>query len=73
MWNEIRSGEPQSTSMPGRETNVLIQPQGQTWRALRVPSATVGGFLFAAALVVLAAFYLWRGPITVNAARRPDA
>ena len=50
----------------GRETNVLIQPQGQTWRALRVPVATVGGFLVAFALVVLAAFYLWRGPITVH-------
>ena len=26
---------PQFTSIPGRETNVLIQSQGQTWRALR--------------------------------------
>ena len=45
VWSEIRSGQPQYTSIPGRETNVLIQPQGQTWRALRVPLATVGGFL----------------------------
>jgi formate dehydrogenase subunit gamma len=62
VWSEIRSGQPQYTSIPGRETNVLIQPQGQTWRALRVPVATIGGFLFAAAIVVLALFYLWRGP-----------
>ncbi len=68
VWKEIRSGEKQYTSVPGRETNVLIQPQGQTWRAVRVPLATVGGFLFAAALVVLGAFYLWRGPITVRGA-----
>src|SRR5678815_47794 len=54
--------------IPGRETNVLIQPQGQTWRALRVPVATIGGFLFAAALLVLAGFYLWRGPIRVRGA-----
>ena len=53
MWKEIRSGLPQTTSLPGRETNVLIQPEGQTWRAARVPIATVGGFLFVAALVVL--------------------
>jgi formate dehydrogenase subunit gamma len=67
VWKEIRSGEKQYTSIVGRETNVLIQPQGQTWRALRVPVATAGGFLVALALVVLAAFYLWRGPITVHA------
>ena len=68
VWSEIRSGQPQFTSIPGRETNVLIQPQGQTWRAARVPLATGGGFLFAFALIVLAAFYLWRGPIKVHGA-----
>jgi len=66
VWKEIRSGEPQYTSIPGRETNVLIQPQGQTWRAARVPLATVGGFLFAAALLAIAVFYLWRGPIKMH-------
>ena len=45
-----------------------MQSQGQTWRALRVPLVTLGGFLFALALVVLGAFYLWRGPITVHGA-----
>jgi formate dehydrogenase subunit gamma len=67
LWSEIRSGEPQYTSIPGRETNILIQPQGQTWRAVRVPLATTGGFLFALTLVVLAVFYLWRGPIGLHA------
>src|SRR6185436_20857889 len=66
VWSEVRSGQPQYTSIPGRETNVLIQSAGQTWRAVRVPVATVGGFLFAFAIVVLAAFYLWRGPIRVR-------
>jgi formate dehydrogenase subunit gamma len=66
VWSEIRSGEPQSTVIRGRETSVLIQPEGQTWRAVRVPLATVGGFLVVFALVVLAAFYLWRGPIKVH-------
>jgi formate dehydrogenase subunit gamma len=68
VWSEVRSGQPQVTSIPGRETTVLIQSQGQTWRAVRVPIATIGGFLFAAALVVLAAFYWWRGPIRVHGA-----
>jgi formate dehydrogenase subunit gamma len=66
LWKEIRSGEAQYTSVPGREINILIQPQGQTWRAARVPLATVGGFLFAAALLALAIFYVWRGPIRVH-------
>jgi len=47
VWKEVRSGFPQVTSLPGRETNVLIQPQGQTWRAMRVPIATAGGILIA--------------------------
>jgi formate dehydrogenase subunit gamma len=68
VWSEIRSGQPQYTSIPGRETNVLIQATGQTWRAVRVPVATVGGFLFAFAIAVLAVFYLWRGPIRVRGA-----
>jgi formate dehydrogenase subunit gamma len=66
VWSEIRSGQPQYTSLPGRETNILIQPQGQTWRALRVPVSTGGGFLVAFALLLLATFYLWRGPIVVH-------
>ncbi len=66
VWNEVRTGQPQYTSIPGRETNILIQPQGQTWRAARVPLATAGGFLFAAALLALAVFYVWRGPITIH-------
>jgi formate dehydrogenase subunit gamma len=66
VWKEVRSGQGQSTSLPGRETNVLIQSEGQTWRALRVPIATIGGFVFVAALLAIAGFYLWRGPLRVK-------
>jgi formate dehydrogenase subunit gamma len=66
VWKEIRSGIPQSTSLPGRETNVLIQSEGQTWRAARVPTVTIGGFVFVAALLGMLAFYLWRGPIRLH-------
>jgi len=68
VWNEVRTGMPQYTSIPGRETNVLVQPQGQTWRAVRVPLATGGGFLFALTLLALAAFYVVRGPIRLHGA-----
>jgi formate dehydrogenase subunit gamma len=66
VWKEIRSGAPQVTTVRGRETNVLIQPEGQTWRAMRVPIATAGGFLFVGTLFALLAFYLFRGPIALH-------
>ena len=28
LWSEIRSGAPQTTTVTGRETAILIQPQG---------------------------------------------
>jgi formate dehydrogenase subunit gamma len=68
VWKEIRAGLPQVTTVRGRETDVLIQPQGQTWRAVRVPVATAGGFLFVFALLLLGTFYLWRGPIRLHGA-----
>ncbi len=66
VWKEVRSGLPQTTTVLGRETDVLIQPQGQTWRAARVPIATIGGFLFALAVLGLVAFYGIRGEMKVD-------
>ena len=66
VWSEVRSGAPMITTIRGRETNVLIQPEGQTWRAARVPLLTLGGVMFTMALVGLAAFYLMRGPMTAH-------
>ena len=69
VWDEVRSGGPQITTVRGRETNVLIQPEGQTWRALRVPILFWGGLLFALTVAGLAVFYLWRGEM--RAPKRP--
>ncbi len=66
VWNEIRTGQPQYTSIPGRETNVLVQPQGQTWRAVRTPIATFGGMLLAVVLLGLAGYFAWRGQIALH-------
>jgi formate dehydrogenase subunit gamma len=66
VWKEIRSGEPQITTVRGRETNVLIQPEGQTWRAMRVPIATAGGWLVALVWLALTGFYAWRGTIELH-------
>jgi formate dehydrogenase subunit gamma len=69
VWSEIRSGAPQVTTVKGRETNVLIQPEGQTWRAARVPILFWGGIIVALAVLGLAVFYLLRG--TMGAASKP--
>ena len=66
VWREIRSGEPQITTVTGREANTLIQSQGQTWRAARVPLVFGGGVLFALALAGLGGFYLWRGEMSAE-------
>jgi formate dehydrogenase subunit gamma len=71
VWSEVRSGAPQVTTVKGRETNVLIQPEGQTWRALRVPIVFWGGVLFALAVCGLAGFYMVRGAMA--APRKPGA
>jgi formate dehydrogenase subunit gamma len=69
VWKEVRSGAPQVTTVTGRETNVLVQPQGQTWRAAHATLISVGGALFALAVVGLAVFYMFRGPLTVESKR----
>jgi formate dehydrogenase subunit gamma len=65
-WGEVRSGDPGYTTVKGRETGVLVQTAGQTWREARVPIATIGGLLIGFVLLVLASFYAWRGSIPVH-------
>ena len=68
VWKEIRSGEKQYTSTVGRETNVLIQPQGQTWRALRDGQIAVyGGWALVVLFLVVLAFYMWKGTLQMHA------
>ncbi|HEV2978902.1 MAG TPA: formate dehydrogenase subunit gamma [Casimicrobiaceae bacterium] len=67
VWRDVRSGVPGVTQVRGRETNILIQPQGEAWRSLRAPLAFWGGILVALAILGLAAFYLIRGPLDLAA------
>jgi formate dehydrogenase subunit gamma len=66
VWREVRSGAPQTTTVVGRETNVLIQSRGETWRALRVPLIFWGGVLVAVGVLGLAVFYMLRGPLDLS-------
>jgi formate dehydrogenase subunit gamma len=70
MWRDVRSGDPdenQTTQVRGRETNVLVQTQGEIWRRVRNgPIIVFGGALLIFAIAVLAAFFMWKGPIKVH-------
>jgi formate dehydrogenase subunit gamma len=68
LWRDVREGTNpyQTTQVRGVETNVLVQPSGQSWRQLRPPIALAGGLLIAAAMLAVFGFYWWRGPIGVH-------
>jgi formate dehydrogenase subunit gamma len=79
VWREVRSGQPNYTSMPGRESGVLIQPQarfpgqenmstaGEAWRAFRNgPITFYGGWLLVLVTLGIAAFYFSRGPLMLH-------
>jgi formate dehydrogenase subunit gamma len=67
-WDEVRGGENpnQVTQIRGIETNVLVQSRGETWRQLRPWMSLVGGAIIALALLGLAGYYIWRGPIGLH-------
>jgi formate dehydrogenase subunit gamma len=70
IWDEVRSGRPQVTQVRGRETNVLVQPEGETWRALRNGQLSVyGGWGLVLILLAITAFYLWKGAIPLHSPR----
>jgi formate dehydrogenase subunit gamma len=66
-WREVRAGKEEYTSVKGRETGVLIQTEGQTWRKLRNgPITFYGGWLVVLMLIALGVFYKWRGPMGLH-------
>ena len=67
VWNEVRSGAPQTTTVRGRETNVLIQSGGQTWRSLRDGQIVVyGGWALVVLFLVIAGFYAVKGTMHLH-------
>jgi formate dehydrogenase subunit gamma len=79
VYNQVQSGAPGYTSITGRETNVLIQPQarfpgqgqsttaGEAWRQFRNgPVTFFGGWLVLLALIAIAALYFAKGPVKLH-------
>ena len=81
VWRAVRSGDTKNTytSIPGRETDVLVQPQarfpgqsgmttaGEAWRKFRNgPITFYGGWLVVLVCAVIAAIYFTKGPIKTH-------
>ena len=67
MWRSVRSGGEHSTQVIGRETGVLIQSAGETWRQIRNgPVTLIGGLLLILVPIVIGAFYGWSGPLKLH-------
>jgi formate dehydrogenase subunit gamma len=68
-WRDVRSGKEEYTSVKGRETGVLMQNYGETWRQLKNGWVTpIAGWLIAGVVIAIGAFYRWRGSIKVHGA-----
>src|SRR6195256_477950 len=69
VWREVRSGKEEYTSIKGRETGVLVQTYGETWRQLKNGWITpIVGWAIAAVVLVIGLFYRWKGSIKVHGA-----
>ncbi|HSA88494.1 MAG TPA: formate dehydrogenase subunit gamma [Burkholderiales bacterium] len=68
VWRQVREeAKEHYTSIKGRETGVLVQSAGDTWRRIRNGPVTFwGGWLVIAVVAVIAALYSTRGPIKLH-------
>lgn len=66
-WREVRSGEAGVSQVQGRETGVLIQNEGQSWREMRNGPLTQGsGWLLAVVFIAVVVFYAIKGGIPLH-------
>jgi len=68
VWREVRKeGQEHNTTVKGRETGVLVQSAGDTWRRLRNgPVTFYGGWLVVIVCLIIGAIYFSKGPIRTH-------
>lgn len=67
LWRRVRRGVTGTVSIPDKKAAVLVQSEGDEWRALRNgPVSTYGWWAMAAMLGVIAVFFLFRGRIRID-------
>ena len=68
VWRDVRKeGQANTTTVQGRETGVLVQSAGDTWRRIRNgPVTFYGGWLIVVVCLIISALYFGRGPIKLH-------
>jgi formate dehydrogenase subunit gamma len=68
VWGQVRKeGQEHYTSIKGRETGVLVQSAGETWRQIRNgPVTFYGGWLVVIVGLAILAFYFAKGPVKLH-------
>ena len=73
LWRYVRTGNAGSTQMKGELSAVMIQSEGDNWRAFRNgPLSVYGAYGLAGIISLLVVFYLVRGRITIDAGPSED-
>jgi len=68
VWRDVRKeGQQHTTTVQGRETGVLVQSAGETWRQIRNgPVTFYGGWLVVIVTLIVAAIYFAMGPVELH-------
>jgi len=67
MWRSVRQGIAGRITIPDQKAAVLVQSEGENFRAFRNgPLSVWGGWLLLAAVIVIAAFFAYRGRIKIE-------
>jgi formate dehydrogenase subunit gamma len=73
LWKYVRNGNAGTTQMKDELSAVMIQSEGDNWRALRNgPVSMFGGIGLAGIIALLFAFFLYRGKIKVESGLSGD-
>lgn len=68
IWRQVRRGLQGTVSIPDKQAGVMIQSEGESWRAWRNGPMTVGGAWAVLGMIgLLALFFVMRGRIRVDA------
>ena len=70
LWRMIRQGTQGNVSIPDKKAGILIQSEGESWRALRNgPLSTLGIWAMLGMVILLALFFALRGRIKIEHGR----
>jgi formate dehydrogenase subunit gamma len=70
IWRRLRQGEAFVISDPNTGSPVIVQTEGEEWRALRNgPLSRYGGYMILAGLVLITLFFLIRGRVKIDGGR----